>query len=451
MATTSSPTDAIMTTFDHQPTVTSKDSLIQALDEDGVWSNAKVLTVHDDETVTVTFDGWRNQFNSRVSSNQVRERIASQVTVGKRRRGEKGQVAMTSRIIADDTIWFHENCEMKSATVVWVDPFTDRLAVKTGPQTENDQPVTAHDRIVTFDMLRPKPVQDKREVVKRKAPRLTAVTKKRRVISIDTGVQTDKTRFSEENAEPVNIQDSARELDQYLREDGCLLSCGDVYALGQQPFLLVKLTLQPTETITATLKLCKSDTEGTLTNITEDCTLICNGRHLNDLKGTKFSRQFTKIRNKMRQDAMNRTVGSSIKYSNDHAYRRIIRKTSIGAALRWETGTLSKNGRRKTFRVGPMQLDVDKELLGLDETFSKKYYIGSDNGFAIVDKIAGAQWDIKMPNSSDTSAHYLVVTSVFFRLDKTKSIMCTIDYISSGTPFTPDYRNDIAMSLSSLK
>ncbi|KAI8522178.1 hypothetical protein Bbelb_019320 [Branchiostoma belcheri] len=100
------PCTLARTTFAPLSTVPSVNSLVQAFDEDGVWSNGTVKTIHSDGTITVKFDGWRNQFNNRVNSTYARQRIESP-EVTKRRRSAKYKVDVT-KIIAEDTVWFSE-------------------------------------------------------------------------------------------------------------------------------------------------------------------------------------------------------------------------------------------------------------------------------------------------------------------------------------------------------
>ncbi|KAI8486228.1 hypothetical protein Bbelb_320860 [Branchiostoma belcheri] len=448
------PCTLARTTFAPLSTVPSVNSLVQALDEDGVWSNGTVKTIHSDGTITVKFDGWRNQFNNRVNSTYVRQRIESP-EVTKRRRSAKYKVDVT-KIIAEDTVWFSEEGggEVKSGTVVWVDPFTESLALQTVAQPSEEEDSLCTPTTVLFNQLEPKPAQNTVKT-KRRPPTTAPVRAKKRRVT-DATAQTEnepispeasgeaETLSSCESQQTTTLQQSTlRELDQHLREDGVLLCCGEVYSLGQVPFLLIKLAYNADETVTATLWKCKADAE-VLTGVEEDCTLICNARHLDRHSGKSFSRQFALVRKKTSQEALNRAVDCSIKNAGDSAYQSLLRKNSIGICIRRETESLSKNGRRKTFKIGPVQLSVDKDLIGMDQTFCRKFNIGTEGDFARIDKIAGAQWDVRKPNTTDNSAHYLVVTSACIRLDKTKCLVCSLDYINSGRPFTNNYRQEIA-------
>jgi len=428
-------------------------SLIQSLDENGVWSNGTVKTVHSDGTLTVKFDGWRNQFNNRVKSTYVRQRIESP-PVTKRRRPDKCKVDV-SKIIAEDTVWFTENDEVRSGTVVWVDPFTERLALQTEAQPQVDNDSLCY---VRFNQLQPKPTQNTVRTKRRPPASAPLRAKKRRVT--DATVQPENEPTAQASSETLSTSESQQtttplpstlrelELDQHLREDGVLLCCGEVYSLGTVPFLLLKLAYNRDGTVTATLKKCKAEA-GTLTGMEDDCTLTCNARHLDVESVNGCSRQFTILRKKTGQEALNRAVDSSIRNAGDRAYQSLLRKTSIGVCIRREKDSLSKNGRRKTFKVGPVQLCFDKALLGMDDTFCRTFNIGADGDYTTLDNIAGKQWDIKLPDTTDSSAHYLVVTSVCFRLDKTRCLVCTLNYISSGRPFTSNYRQDIATFVSS--
>eukprot|EP00058_Branchiostoma_floridae_P021027 XP_002606517.1 hypothetical protein BRAFLDRAFT_91899 [Branchiostoma floridae] len=313
-------------------------SLVQALDEDGVWSNGTVNTVHSDGTVTVKFDSWRNQFNNRVNSTYVRQRIESP-PVTKRKRHDKCKVDV-SKIIAEDTVWFKENDEVRSGTVVWVDPFTERLALQTEAQPQDS---LCSSTIVRFNQLQPKPTENAVRTKRRPPASAPLRAKKRRV--------TDATAQTEDEPTP-------------------------------------------------------HASSGTMS------THVQNGK--------SRSRQFTLLWKKTSQEALNRAVDSSIRNAGDRAYQSLLRKTSIGVCIRREKDSLSKNGRRKTFKIGPVQLGFDKELFGMNDTFYRKFHISTGGDYPTLDNIAGAQWDVRLPDTTDTSAHYLVITSACFHLDKAK-------------------------------
>ncbi|KAJ8050219.1 hypothetical protein HOLleu_03333 [Holothuria leucospilota] len=401
---------------------------VQAVDELGRWEEGTVVRYDSsNDSYTVSFNGWSNEFDRDVTSSEIRrpgnvfdQDIASSSTLKRcrKRLRESDYRELLRQLCADDTVTFMKDGQKKTALVSTVDRFRREVTVCLDGGSEQ---YTIHASFLLNDLLcRPaETTEPRKRQLKKDQPESDGDKRKEGSICIN----------SDQHQQP--------RCDFYwaLCSSGSPIYCGDVVEVSDMDVHLA------VHTITDGMKDRKVvghpvTQEG---KINYD-TCVSTQAHL--IKGKteiKVSREVSNKLKKIKNNSVVAYISCSKESFNARRNERVLCIKSL--ALKEMKSLLQGKAPKRLFSWGLCQLDIDPLLfnIGFPGT-TRAVFSYSKGNLAKLDTVFGEKWDILVEGTTCS-----FVTQMVVWITKDNLLNASVQVSKMGLPshLQRDYRKQL--------